>query len=114
MMADILDQTLFDLLTEERQAILTGAFDRLPALAGRKEALFDDLAAAQVTVPRLRLIGAQVSRNQRLLAAALHGLREVSDRLGIVRDVRNSLSTYDSTGQKSTVAALRPSFERKA
>lgn len=113
-MPDILDQTLLDLLAEERQSILSGAFDKLPGLAGRKEALFAELAQTAVTVPKLRRIGAQVSRNQRLLAAALRGLREVSDRLGIVREVRDSFSTYDSTGQKSTVAPLRPAFERKS
>ena len=113
-MADILDQTLLDLLFEERRAILAGEFDKLSGLALRKEALFDDLAAAAVTVPRLRQIGAQVSRNQRLLAAALHGLREVGDRLGLVREVRNSLSTYDSSGLKSNVAQARPTFEHKA
>ena len=109
-----LDQTLLDLLTEERQAILTGEFDKLPGLAGRKEALFGDLAAAAVTVPKLRRIGVQVSRNQRLLAAALRGFREVSDRLGIVREVRVSFSTYNSAGQKSNVGTARPAFERKS
>lgn len=113
-MTDNLDQRLLDLLTEERQVILTGQFDRLPGLAGRKETLFGDLAAAEVTVPRLRQIGKQVSRNQRLLAAALRGLREVGDRLGFVRDIRDNLSTYDSSGQKTTVGSARPSFERKA
>ena len=113
-MADILDRTLLDLLTEERQAILAGQFDQLPGLAGRKEALFADLASAAVTVPRLRQIGAQVSRNQRLLAAAMRGLREVGDRLDLVREVRDTLSTYDSGGQKTTVAPARPTFEHKA
>ena len=104
-MGNILDQTLLDLLAEERQAILTGQYDQLPGLAGRKQALFGDLATAAVSVPRLRQIGAQVSRNQRLLAAALRGLREVGDRLGLVREVRDNLSTYDSAGQKTTVAS---------
>jgi flagellar biosynthesis/type III secretory pathway chaperone len=113
-MADILDQTLLDLLTEERQAIMAGQFDKLSGLAGRKEALFGDLAMAAVTVPRLRQIGIQVSRNQRLLAAAMRGLREVGDRLGLVRDVRDNLSTYDKSGLKTTVVSTRPSFERKA
>jgi flagellar biosynthesis/type III secretory pathway chaperone len=108
------DQTLLDLLTEEREAILKGAFDKLPGLAGRKEALFGDLAAAAVSGPTLRRIGAQVGRNQRLLAAALRGFREVSDRLGIVREVRDSFSTYDSAGQKSHVSPTRPAFERKS
>lgn len=113
-MIDNLDQRLLDLLTEERQAILTGQFHRLPGLAGRKESLFVDLTAAEVTAPRLRQIGKQVGRNQRLLAAALRGIREVGDRLGLVREVRDTLSTYDSSGQKTTVASARPSFERKA
>ena len=113
-MADNPDQALFAFLKEERTVILTGQFDKLPELAGRKVALFDDLAGAAVTAHRLRQIGAQVSRNQRLLAAALRGLREVGDRLGLVREVRNTLSTYDSSGQITTVASTRPSFEHKA
>ena len=113
-MADILDQTLLELLSEERHVILTGQFGQLSGLAGRKEALFQDLAAAAVTAPRLRRIGAQVSRNQRLLAAALNGLREVGDRLGLVREVRDTLSTYDSSGHKKTVTSTRPTFEHKA
>lgn len=113
-MAERVDQAILDLLVAERQAILTGDFDALPTLAVRKESLFGLLEAGQVTVPGLRQIGAQVSRNQRLLAAALRGLREVSDRLGLVRDMRQGFSTYDRQGQKSVVAAGKPAFEHKA
>jgi hypothetical protein len=113
-MADILNQTLHALLTEERQAILSGAFDKLQDLAGRKEALFCELVQAEVTAPNLRRIGVQVSRNQRLLAAALRGIRDVGDRLGTVREVRDNFSTYDSAGQKLTVAPPRPGFEHKS
>jgi hypothetical protein len=113
-MADRVDKAILDLLVAEREAILTGDFGALPPLALRKESLFGRLEAGQVNVPGLRRIGAQVSRNQRLLAAALRGLREVSDRLGLVRDLRQGFSTYDSQGQKSTVAAGKPTFEHKA
>jgi flagellar biosynthesis/type III secretory pathway chaperone len=112
-MADPLNKALMELLAEERLAILAGEFQRLPTLAGRKVALFAKFEATPATVQTLRRIGAQVSRNQKLLGAALRGLREVSDRLGVVRDLRNGFSTYDSQGQKSTVAAARPGFEHK-
>lgn len=112
-MTDRLNKAILDLLAAEREAILTGMFEALPALAGRKESLFAALEQRPGTPPGLRRIGAQVSRNQRLLAAALRGLREVSDRLGVVRDLRQGFSTYDSHGQKSTVAASKPGFEHK-
>ena len=113
-MTEDVDQTLLDLLAEERQAMLTGRFAAFPDLARRKEAAFARLEQAGLGCTALRRIGAQVSRNQRLLGAALRGLRDVGDRLGQVRDLRDGFSTYDSQGQKSTVAGPRPGFEHKA
>lgn len=113
-MAERSDAALLDLLAAERTAILAGEFRALPDMALRKEVLFAALDAGAINIPVLRRIGAQVSRNQRLLAAALRGLREVSDRLGLVRDLRQGFSTYDSQGQKSVVTADKPAFEHKA
>lgn len=113
-MAEPVDQAILALLAEERRILLTGDFGAFADLALRKQALFVRLGSAALSVARLRRVGAQVSRNQRLLSAAQRGLREVMERLAQVRQMRDGFSTYDSQGQKSTVASPKAGFEHKA
>lgn len=99
-------------LEAERHALLTGQFGLLEAMAAEKADLF---AALPEDDPELlRDVAARVQRNQRLLAAALDGVQTARVRIAQLRDVRDSLRTYDSQGQKSDLHRARPSIERKA
>lgn len=108
-------QDVLDHLTTERAAILRGDFPALDKLRIEKVPLFDRLAqTAGMAAFDLQQIGAGVSRNQRLLSAAMAGVRQASARLTAVTDARDSLRTYDQRGQARDVAQTRPAFERKA
>lgn len=114
-MDETVENLILDLLDAERAAILEGAFDRLARLAARKEALLvqcqSELRSSRV---QLRRIARYVDRNQRLLGAALDGVRDATMRLKALRNVRETLVTYDSQGQMARVASGPPGFEHKA
>ncbi len=110
LMQDILDH-----LTAERAAILRGDFPGLDRLRVEKVPLFDRLAQTNgMAAFDLQQIGSGVARNQRLLAAAMAGVRHAGARLSAVTEVRDTLRTYDRSGQTCDVAGHRPAFERKA
>ncbi|MBL4813632.1 MAG: flagellar protein FlgN [Rhodobacteraceae bacterium] len=106
------------LLAAERQAILSGAFEELPLLAPRKTELFTQLQnigqIARGDGQRVRRIGAGLARNQRLLAAAISGVREAARRLDLLQRSENGFLTYDRQGQKAKVGQKRPAVERRA
>ncbi|NCO86073.1 MAG: flagellar protein FlgN [Rhodobacterales bacterium] len=113
-MAENTTSALLDLLETERAAILAGQFDSLAPLAPRKEALFAALAQAPADPATLDRLGRSLTHNQSLLEAAILGVRDAAARLDHVNTLRQGFATYDSAGQKSTVATARPAFERKA
>ena len=104
------------LLDTERQALLDGRIDQLPEIARRKQALIADLAPPDSA--RMALVQdmqEKARRNERLLNAALEGIRAVADRIGALRQARSCLETYDRTGRKSRIAPNdRPDVERRA
>jgi hypothetical protein len=111
----LLLQEVLDHLTAERAAILRGDFPALDKLRVAKVALVDRLAQSSgMTAFDLGQVGAGVARNQRLLTAAMAGVRQAGARLSAVTDARDTLRTYDQRGQTRDVAQLRPNFERKA
>ena len=102
-------ERLFDL---ERHAIRTGVFAALTDLAARKEELADGLEGAPAeALERLR---ARAQGNQRLLAAALKGVRAAQRRLDLITRASRSLSSYDALGRARTVASGGPKVERRA
>lgn len=108
-------QDVLDHLTTERAAILRGDFPALDRLRVAKVPLFDRLAQSDgMGAFDLQQIGAGVARNQRLLSAAMDGVRQAGARLTAVTDARDTLRTYDRLGQTHDVAQSRPAFERKA
>jgi flagellar biosynthesis/type III secretory pathway chaperone len=114
-MDEPLEDMILDLLETERSALLVGGFDSLPRIAPRKEELFRRLEADPSPDPAsLRRIAWRIDRNQRILAAAIGGIRNAAARLDILRNVQKNLTTYDRQGQMATVAQTRPAFERKA
>lgn len=111
-MAKTMDLT--ELLERERVAILSGAFGDLAVLAKDKERLLSDLPNQELGARQLRFISAAVSRNQTLLAAAIEGVRSVTDRLEELRVSRKGFNAYDPKGARSHVGAAQSAFERKA
>lgn len=92
---------LSTLLEEERRLLLKGRLNDLPALLERKRALVDELG----TPPREDLSGLhdRLTRNHALLNSAMEGIRRVSDRLEMLKQMRGSLETYDSRGHRKSL-----------
>ncbi|WP_299281320.1 flagellar biosynthesis protein FlgN [uncultured Tateyamaria sp.] len=96
--------SLNDLLDTERAALLEGNLDDISRLHSRKESLINDLNAPDFPGgPHIGTLQDKLRRNQLLLDAALDGVRSVTRRLASIRQVRQSLDTYDSLGKKRTV-----------
>lgn len=92
--------------------ILEGAWARLGDLAARKAAGLAALLAAGAGA--LGPLAAELGRNQRLLGAAIEGFRDAGQRRAMLRSARVGLTTYDAQGLRGSVAAVRPTVERKA
>lgn len=102
------------LLERERQAILAGMFDELTGLAPEKERLLSSLVEQSIEPSQLRLISAAVSRNQTLLAAAIDGVRAVSERIDTLRRSRQGFESYGPSGGRMHVGTAQVGFEHKA
>lgn len=107
-MASVILQNLDELLDRERAALLEGDLEGISRSLREKERLIDALNGLQLT-PEVELstIKRKVQRNQMLLDGALDGIRVVAERLSSLRSVRDTLETYDQTGQKTVLERLR-------
>ncbi len=92
-------------LAEERSLILAGRSGSLGTPLPRAQAR--DAGAAR------RLL-ALARRNQRLLMAALEGLRDAAGRRAAATEARGRLGTYDATGARAAEPAPAPRVERRA
>lgn len=105
-------ESLERLLDVERFAIRAGAFDGLVEIASRKEVLIDTLGGVDAeTLARLRK---KAEGNQRLLSAALKGVRAAQRRLDMIRRASRSLNSYDALGRARTIGSAGPNVERRA
>jgi flagellar biosynthesis/type III secretory pathway chaperone len=101
---DDLFSSLEALLIEERRALLAGSFENLAAIGEEKARLLDALDALDPDdAEPLQALQNAISRNQVLLQSALSGIRDVAERMALLRRVRESLQTYDAQGHKSEV-----------
>lgn len=89
---------LHALLDEERELLLAGDLNALPDLLKRKQGLIEDLG--DPVEADLTDLHGKLTRNHALLSSAMDGIRKVSDRLGELRKIRQSLETYDKQGQR--------------
>ena len=119
----MMDQTQNDilhaldgLLEEEREALLTGALDRIEDVMQRKSALIDTLTEMEMQDPdAISALQTKLGRNQVLYDQALAGIRNVAGRLSALRHLRKTLETYDQHGRKSSlVTAEENRLERRA
>jgi hypothetical protein len=93
------------LLEREHACLLRGDLAALAGLAEEKEAHLARLR--KVGAPESAIFAAlreRAARNERLLDAAMQGIRRVSARLSAYRQVRRSIETYDPQGRKETIA----------
>ncbi|KAA2315563.1 hypothetical protein DL237_02645 [Pseudooceanicola sediminis] len=101
-------QTLIEeldkLLEQEREALVSGKLDSLPALLELKEGLIDSLNEMDgIEAHHLQPLKGKVMRNQALLDGALRGIRTVANRFSTLRKIRRTLETYDDKGRKSAL-----------
>lgn len=103
---------LIDTLRLERDVIRSGDFAALPALVARKDAVMELLKGT----PARKLVAAQemALENQRLLGAALKGVRAAQARLDAIRKATKSYTSYDSKGRAQTISTSKGTVERRA
>ncbi|MDF2141894.1 hypothetical protein [Paenirhodobacter sp. CAU 1674] len=114
-MHDAMEQTteaLMDLLRAERHAITHGEFEAILQTARRKESLMAALADAPDA--ELGKIREMAHENQRLLNAALKGIRAAQRRLKIIMGASKSFNSYDGQGRARTINPDTGSVERRA
>ncbi|WP_050932082.1 flagellar export chaperone FlgN [Aestuariivita boseongensis] len=94
-------QALDELLEEERAALLKGDVDRINRLAERKGDLITRIDALG-DFPRATLASLQekLRRNSGLIEQALEGIRAAAARVQEMRQVRETLQTYDQRGKR--------------
>jgi hypothetical protein len=107
-MVSVILRNLDELLDRERAALLDGDLDAISRSLREKERLIDALNGQQLmSETELSAIREKVQRNQILLGGALDGIRAVAERLYALRRIRETLETYDQTGQKTVLERLR-------
>jgi hypothetical protein len=103
---------LIDLLRLEKDVIRNAEFAALPDLVARKTEVLEELKGT----PARLLLAAQdmAMENQRLLDAALKGVRSVQARLAEIRKASKSYTSYDRHGKARTISPEGGSVERRA
>ena len=109
-------EALDDLLEAEREALLGGNIESIGQLYERKSELVEKLRVLDLKDrDEVSRLNEKISRNHALLGSALSGIRAVAQRLADVRQVRESLDTYDAHGKKSSVRTQSErSLEKRA
>ncbi|WP_243611669.1 hypothetical protein [Shimia aestuarii] len=104
------------LLSAEKRALLEGDIGALAEIGAEKARLLDALEhlAPEDRAP-LQALQVAAGRNQVLMESALAGIQDVAERMSLLRQVRDSLQTYDAKGQKSDVYLASPGrLEKRA
>ena len=108
------DHTLKDqlqgLLDAERDALMSGNFDRLAELFQEKEILATALADRPLETADIAPLRDGLRRNQELFDQAMAGIRNVAARLGDLNRARRATDTYNAQGKRQTIDA--PSAKR--
>ncbi|MEO9457558.1 MAG: flagellar biosynthesis protein FlgN [Roseobacter sp.] len=101
--ADFLDE----LLDREREALLNGNLDLIHRVFKEKETLIEELNALNPpNKATLQELNTKLTRNQALLRSALEGIKSVADRFADMRQIRESLDTYDVYGKRKKFEIL--------
>jgi hypothetical protein len=106
---------LHEIISEEREALLAGNFDRIAELLDEKQALVATLDNHPPEPHTLEPLQDGLRRNQELFDQALAGIRNVANRLGELGRVRRSLDTYNEKGQRFQITTpARNRLEKRA
>ena len=105
---------LHRILSDERQAFISGDYAALAGIADEKERLLRDLQHRQPSPQSLRALRQTMEHNQRLAEAALKGAQAAKARIGAVLQVHAGLTTYDPDGKVAMRGADITTIERKA
>lgn len=105
-------EELEGLLRIERQVLLQGAIAELGEMADRKQFLLQRLRGVETDrlAPLLRL----AEENQRLIGAALRGIRAAQSRLSQIRRAIGGVGSYDKEGRARSIGSSHNSLERRA
>ncbi len=101
-------------LDKERQALLSGDFGMLAALAAERDGLLDGLAVGGHDRARLGALRDKALRNAELARAAREGMHAALSRLASIRNAAGPIGSYSADGSRSEIGSARPDFERKA
>lgn len=104
---------LLSLLQEEREALLSGNYDRLERLADAKEKAVK--AIQTQTMPRgiLSNLQKRLERNLAMLGAASEGIRDARQRLAQLQS-GHATQMYDRLGGSRTIRPPHHELEHKA
>ena len=104
------------LLDQEKATVLSGELKRLPQLITQKEALFSQIGEHPNPDPTLlKRLQQKTEQNQKILDAAMLGIRAATDRISEIRKKGSNLKTYSEQGVRAQFSGLpRQSFEKRA
>ena len=102
---------LFD---KERQAIFDGGFDELGLILAKKNQMIEQIPTLGFSKRAVEGVLQKAKRNQDLLAAAVRGVRMVSNRLNTIRKDTGRLNTYDKSGKTIELNAKGRALEWRA
>lgn len=106
--------SLAEILDQERKSLLNGNLDSINRVSQKKEALIRILNTSELlNQERLVELNGKMKRNQALLSSALDGVKSVAERFADMRQIRESLATYDSNGRRKKITVLQKSSVEK-
>ena len=103
---------LRDLLDREYIALMSGDLDRVARMSDARERVMEKLKGANPE--DLNDLLEIAARNQRLLAAAARGIKRVSQRLALMREVTTGFQTYDAQGRRAHESTTPTRIWRRA
>lgn len=95
---------LLHLLETERSAITRGDFGALPQLGADKEDLFAAMSKSPPSLDMVNRLTTETTRNQRLLEAAMQGMRAAAQTLQTVNEAQKGSMVYGSDGKVSRLS----------
>ena len=105
---------LFEVLAQERAALLSGDYTVLERLGGDKQrwlAALEGSAPPQQSIRDLRQL---MTENQALTEAALRGVQAGMARIAALRQVQAGLTTYERDGTVALRSTPTATVEKKA
>ncbi|MER5173846.1 hypothetical protein [Thioclava sp. GXIMD2076] len=109
---DAVVEELINLLRLERDVIRKAEFEALTALVARKEALL--MQVKDFPAQKLKRAHEMSRQNQRLLSAALKGIRAAQIRLSAIQKAAHSFGSYDKSGRPQRIVGTQGSIEKRA